>query len=611
MATGKRWAIPDDWNPESGEYRLAVFCIPDSQKWRGLIRAHINHLTYGRAWDEKTGSILDVLEIAREIDESFDMNCGEDLKRIADTLDNWYDRQYISIFDLQSALTDAGLEPLAKVLDTLDEVIDIFNLLPALPDIRLPMHEILRMVTYNITVSNALLRWDNTNQILQAQTIGQVGPSVATLLPALINLIPGYNMADILLGNNDDDVQVAVAALIETLLGNYMTNRTKDIADAVSGLDFGDSSAVVSALKEISQKCEMCGAVGGGCGCPPYGTVPGEVIDQPDPETEPPPSGFADWEDYFVYKCAASNRIVDDYIATLTAVSRLFSAVLAAFNQQVQTEIIGSALGSWAAVGVMKIGYNTAINGAKVVEALVNLLIADAAYYERIDEMLALMAADKETIVCDLFQAITNGQANTSMADWQSSFYAGLTYSGPQTQAAFTTQMNVVRANLVSFPVRNVLFSYHAETASYTGAVDCDDCGSDAWEYIVIDGLEAGSGSLTTSDISWRTLTAVEFPDGVYRLQIKVSSFSRNGRLEIFDADDASVSTWPTCRLRCQPGQEVIWIHDTQGDDFGPKAEAEEVYIGGDLKINGDGPFSVDIYLYTDFHDSADCGSSA
>lgn len=73
----KRFIIPDDWTEEDG-YISVLFCIPNSQRWRGLVVGLINSLSFGWSWDEKTGSIKGVQAIGRDIFESMTMGCIEE-----------------------------------------------------------------------------------------------------------------------------------------------------------------------------------------------------------------------------------------------------------------------------------------------------------------------------------------------------------------------------------------------------------------------------------------------------------------------------------------------------------------------------------------------------
>lgn len=58
-----RMPIPDDW---SGEYCKYAICWPKSQKWEIILRGLATEATRGFFWDERTGSVLDVLAVVRE-----------------------------------------------------------------------------------------------------------------------------------------------------------------------------------------------------------------------------------------------------------------------------------------------------------------------------------------------------------------------------------------------------------------------------------------------------------------------------------------------------------------------------------------------------------------
>ena len=58
------YLIPDDWDEES--YRLMTICIPDSPAWLSCYRGAISELNRGFSWDEKTGSVVNTIQIARE-----------------------------------------------------------------------------------------------------------------------------------------------------------------------------------------------------------------------------------------------------------------------------------------------------------------------------------------------------------------------------------------------------------------------------------------------------------------------------------------------------------------------------------------------------------------
>jgi len=61
--------IPQDYEPESG---LTCFRIhwPDTPHWIGILQGLITSIQLGRIWDEKTGSIIGVQAIGREIEQA-------------------------------------------------------------------------------------------------------------------------------------------------------------------------------------------------------------------------------------------------------------------------------------------------------------------------------------------------------------------------------------------------------------------------------------------------------------------------------------------------------------------------------------------------------------
>jgi hypothetical protein len=266
----------------------------------------------------------------------------------------------------------------------------------------------------------------------------------------------------------------------------------------------------------------------GGCPCPPaaYGEITPDQQTQPDPAENPPPAGFSTWTEYFGYKCAAANRIADDYTATLKSVAGVMAG-LAAINPAIFPTVMGNALQGWAAVGLMLLGFNTGNSGGIMIDALLVLRQTGLDYHDRVDELADALNADKETIVCDLFGAASAADARQALLDWQDSFYAGLTYSGGQTQAEFSTEMNRFRNNAFNAAVQNVLFELDAETAEYTGAVDCEECGEDLGPVIFgrlpefADSDEyGGSGDLSLDNAS-RVLTATLDENGFYYVAIK------------------------------------------------------------------------------------------
>lgn len=73
MTDRKTLRIPDDWDGES--WQCVRLMLPDSTQWRAAVAGAVGRLTYGRMWDERSGSIADVQTISRLIFDQF-VNSG-------------------------------------------------------------------------------------------------------------------------------------------------------------------------------------------------------------------------------------------------------------------------------------------------------------------------------------------------------------------------------------------------------------------------------------------------------------------------------------------------------------------------------------------------------
>ena len=493
----KKWSIPDDFDTENGQYRLAVLCVPDSPKWRGTVRGLINELTFGRNWDERTGSILGVLEIARQIDESYDMTCGEEIKRIADILEQWYDRSYVNFFDLKALLEASGLTGITFWLEAFEEIGDLLGVLPDL-NITIPTDQLLNMMMTVMYRRRLFDKVDNINASLQGLIISESGPSAPVILDALQTLIPGQSVADNILGDLDEAIASIPATLITALLGNYVTNRQVDIRQAIEGIEPTDVSGIVDSLQGIISHCNLCGSTG--CDCPPaYGDIdPPELAETGTPQTDPPPPTFPTWSEYFDHKCAAANRIADDYIATLDNFGNT-QPILLSLPIAIIGSFLGSSLSFGLAKGLMQVGYGTGESAGIVISALVNLFTASPSYLTRLGEMGDAMEAAKQTLVCDLFQATTTAAAATAVQDFQNSIYPLLTYGPGETQAEFSGQANRIRNRLFTNSVLNYLFEFDQETADIGGSIDCatcDTCNEYLFLYGSFDGIDTFSSQI-------------------------------------------------------------------------------------------------------------------
>jgi hypothetical protein len=65
-----RWHIPADWDGVTWDCCFLFW--PESPDWKAIVRGHLQAMSRGWMWDETTGSIKDVQDIARLIALTFD-----------------------------------------------------------------------------------------------------------------------------------------------------------------------------------------------------------------------------------------------------------------------------------------------------------------------------------------------------------------------------------------------------------------------------------------------------------------------------------------------------------------------------------------------------------
>jgi hypothetical protein len=78
MRQNRLYSIPEGLQGGEG-WLLVTFCIPDTPDWRRLVTGMVETLTYGRAYDEKTGIIIDAQSVGREIFSTMSMCNLDDL----------------------------------------------------------------------------------------------------------------------------------------------------------------------------------------------------------------------------------------------------------------------------------------------------------------------------------------------------------------------------------------------------------------------------------------------------------------------------------------------------------------------------------------------------
>lgn len=81
-----KYTIPSDWDEETDGFQLLVMCVPNSRQWRGIVIGQISDLVYGRRYNKLTGTIKDAQAVARDIFESVNMMCMDDLVTVLQCL---------------------------------------------------------------------------------------------------------------------------------------------------------------------------------------------------------------------------------------------------------------------------------------------------------------------------------------------------------------------------------------------------------------------------------------------------------------------------------------------------------------------------------------------
>jgi len=118
-----------------------------------------------------------------------------------------------------------------------------------------------------------------------------------------------------------------------------------------------------------------------------YGTGEG-VASTGDPETDPPPEGFEDWESFFTHKCQIANTIVDGVIDTLGNLS---------FVSIVNATVLGTLIGAaWVGIIALPVAF-IPVAGAALVALGVSIGV--------LNDVAGYLADNREELVCGLYEA--------------------------------------------------------------------------------------------------------------------------------------------------------------------------------------------------------------
>lgn len=238
-------AIPDDWQEGDG-YNVALFCFPKSRQWRAIITGIIESLSWGWTWDRKTGTIRDAQAIGRDIFGSLLMPDLNDFTRMADALEAIQANMptKVNLSELAGAMAEDDADKWEQWINILTGIGEITGL-PIDINLDLFPDQLLQLVVssyFNRQWSNRL---SAISGALTGSTLTAGGPDAITAVQSIMNSIPGGSIADMLLGELDENWSVLLESLITLVTGNYMTNRTAEVRDQIGELNTLLQSAMI------------------------------------------------------------------------------------------------------------------------------------------------------------------------------------------------------------------------------------------------------------------------------------------------------------------------------------------------------------------------------
>lgn len=227
-----------------------------------------------------------------------------------------------------------------------------------------------------------------------------------------------------------------------------------------------------------------------GC-CVPVGSNPEEEApDLGDPQIDDPPEGFVDWPTYYTYKCRAANKIVDDWISTLSNLATLSGAV-AAIGALALGAFFSTSLLSGILVGLMIIGFSAFTAAALIIGALVLIVLGGVGLLAYFADLGQGVSDEKQDLICQLFDAQSPSEAKTIVTSFTLAQAALIAYDPGDDDALFQAQLAVIIDALFNPAVTNKLFELDEEIDTYVGDVDCNDCTGPNWPECYFETAEA------------------------------------------------------------------------------------------------------------------------
>lgn len=223
--------------------------------------------------------------------------------------------------------------------------------------------------------------------------------------------------------------------------------------------------------------------VGGGGGCSSYGNATLNCIvdlnneqllgpedeTQGNPVSDPPPEGFATWDEYFAYKCQAAHFIWDLERKNMAAIRAFDGAALTA-------TIVGPVIAGLA--GLLPAAF-TPPGFVAFVAVIVAMGLVAAGGWWYVDEMIDEWDANKDEIICALYNSGTSVQAVSALSNaLEDAIQAIVTWG---VLAPVSGQLAAMMSQAFAYTAGNgmvePLFKSIAAVSAAFQDADCDDCG--------------------------------------------------------------------------------------------------------------------------------------
>jgi len=267
------------------------------------------------------------------------------------------------------------------------------------------------------------------------------------------------------------------------------------------------------ALALRSQNCTPSSQI-----CVEAGDIGEDGTDQPAPtegEFSPPdgnfPEGFDSLEDYLAAKCEVANWIFDRAITFLRTVG-----AIAAFQATGATIAVALAASAPA--------FLTPLAFIAVVALLVATLAAGLGSLSYMWDFADALEADRDEIICRLFQAQNTQNAVDSVIDRLEDLIEDFVFEvalGGALDAVLSNVLTGLATQFFNNNMLNKLFQLNLDI-TYAGA-DCSACGAEACAFTFV----SGSGPLDYNNVE-TTLFSEDLGGGVHSLELTTACTDAN-----------------------------------------------------------------------------------